>query len=176
MWSFNKDLTLLYESKDPPTFSSSRWRRGYNPDLVFISNNRWQVFQRNVLDHISRSQHRPVEVNTRPIVKPIAFDYLHRFNFKKAYWASFTEEMEIRTNTLAPTPENYAWIWHIWTAAQNNIPRGCRINYIPRLSPETRESYDEYARLCNEDPFNGMTIQLGEALMNEISGEKEVVE
>nr|XP_027224472.1 uncharacterized protein LOC113816619 [Penaeus vannamei] len=62
MWAINNDLTLLYESKDPPTFSSARWKRGYNPDLVLISNNRRQVFQRNVLDHIPRSQHRHVEV------------------------------------------------------------------------------------------------------------------
>nr|XP_027237031.1 uncharacterized protein LOC113828294 [Penaeus vannamei] len=55
-----------YNNQNGENAIIARLRRGYNPDLIFISNRR-QVFQRNVLDHIPRSQHRPVEANTQPI-------------------------------------------------------------------------------------------------------------
>ena len=35
-WALANNLTLLYNAKDKPSFNSARWKKGYNPDLVFV--------------------------------------------------------------------------------------------------------------------------------------------
>ena len=36
-WALANDLTLIHSAKGKPSFQSARWRREYNPDLVFVS-------------------------------------------------------------------------------------------------------------------------------------------
>ncbi|KAL1446411.1 hypothetical protein WDU94_005435 [Cyamophila willieti] len=38
-WSEQNNTYLLFDVKDLPTFHSAAWRRGYNPDLCFLSTN-----------------------------------------------------------------------------------------------------------------------------------------
>ena len=45
-WSDQHNITLLHDAKDKPSFSSARWKRGYNPDLVFVSSRHLQNFQK----------------------------------------------------------------------------------------------------------------------------------
>ncbi|ROT79848.1 putative growth/differentiation factor 11 [Penaeus vannamei] len=60
LWALNQDLTLLHDAKRKPSFLSARWRRGYNPDLAFVTSRHSNNFEKSVLDPVPRSQHRPI--------------------------------------------------------------------------------------------------------------------
>lgn len=69
--ALNTNLELLYDSKDPPTIFSVRWRRGYNPDLAFVTSASSNIFTRLVLQTVLKSQHHPVQLESQPVIRPI---------------------------------------------------------------------------------------------------------
>ncbi|GFR71272.1 RNA-directed DNA polymerase from mobile element jockey-like, partial [Elysia marginata] len=93
-WAASNDLTIRYSSKDKHTFSSARWKRGYNPDLAFVSSQHVSSFERTVGDPIPKSQHRPTALQTKPVVKALESNSIPRFNFRKAKWEEFTQDLD----------------------------------------------------------------------------------
>ena len=173
LWASANDLTLLYDPKSKPTFLSGRWRKGYNPDLVFISSARSSLFKRTVMDHIPKSQHRPILVESQPALTPMTTKHQPRFNLRKANWQEFTNEIENSITNKPHTVNDYNIFTKIlWKAAKRHIPRGCRKNYIAGLTNQTSTMYEEYSRLYNEDPFNQDTIDLGNIILNHLNEEK----
>ena len=56
--------------------------------------------------------------------------------------------------------------------ARKNIPRGCRRNCVPGLTPESIELIEEYREKYEDDPFVDNTITLGEELVSAIPEER----
>ncbi len=83
-WAATKDLRLLHDAKDPTSFQSTRWRRGYNPDVVFISSRHYRNIDKFVGNPIPKTQHRPILIDIRPIIRPQRPQQRPRFNFRKA--------------------------------------------------------------------------------------------
>ena len=95
-WSTNANLTLLYNPKDKGTFRSARWNKEYTPDLVFVSkNNNGNPLPatREILKAFPHSQHRPIKIKTGIQIPMLNTIPKPRWNFKKADWKSYAEEI-----------------------------------------------------------------------------------
>ncbi len=90
--------------KLPCSFNSGRWRNGYNPYLIYVSSNLAPMSTKLVLDHIPKSQHRPIRLQLHAVVQPKWTQLRRGFNFKKADWQGF------------PTPEAYErFVKRVWS-------------------------------------------------------------
>ncbi len=172
-WATVKDLRLLHDAKDPNSFQSARWRRGYNPDLAFITSRHYLNIEKTMGNPVPKTQHRPILIEIRPTLRPQKSQQIPRFNFRKANWDGYTSDIESAIHTIHPISEEYENFQKlVWKAAKNNIPRGCRKTYIPGLTEANKQQYEEYIQAFNEDPFAINTLELGENLLSSISNEQ----
>ena len=88
----------------------------------------------------------------------------------KADWEGFAKFVDIGITNMVPTPDNYGYFVDlIKEASRQNIPRGCRTNYICGLTDEAKELYEDYKMQFENDPFNSETIETGNILSDEIA-------
>ena len=57
----------------------------------------------------------------------------------------------------------------VHATARKHIPRGCRKNYVPGLTTDLAEQYNEYIQLYEQDPFSADTITAGDELAQALS-------
>ncbi|XP_076065308.1 uncharacterized protein LOC143039315 [Oratosquilla oratoria] len=82
--------------------------------------------------------------------------------------------LEDALTNIIPAPKHYGeFQTQVWRVAKTNIPRGCRKNYIPGLSEQSKDQYNEYIQAYNEDPFSESTTELGDSLLASISEERK---
>lgn len=77
------------DTEDLTSFQSAHWRRGYNPDLAFISSRYYLSIDKSVGNHFPRAQHRPIISDIKPVIRLQAIQHKPRFNFRKANWGGF---------------------------------------------------------------------------------------
>ena len=106
-WAASNDYTILHDPKDKPTFMSALWKKGYNPDLAFMSTQYLSSFERTVEDLIPKSQYRPVTLSTKAAVKAMESNQTPRFNFRKAKWENFTKDLDNKIASIEVDPKNY---------------------------------------------------------------------
>lgn len=96
---------LLHDPKLPSSFQS--WRRGYNPDNIFVLEKISNMCQKSVLKHIPKSQHRPIMIQVTAAMKPLEIPFRKRYNFNKANWCDFKILLDKEITGIKPEPENY---------------------------------------------------------------------
>ena len=167
------NLHLIYDSKLPPSFNSGRWRRGYNPDLILVSSNLAPMSTKLVLDPIPKSQHRPVGLLLQAVVQPKITPMRRRFNFKKADWKGFPDDLDKSIRDLEPIPEMYEqFVDKARASSRRHIPRGCHTVHIPGLSQDSAAIYASDKEKFEADPFSAETIAAGEELSTAISADR----
>ena len=57
--------------------------------------------------------------------------------------------------------------------SKKHIPRGCRSNYIPRLTDEFKSLYEAYKKQYSIDPFGETIIDTGNTLIDKMKDEKK---
>ena len=103
--------------------------------------------------------------------------FRRRFNLKKANWEQYCRQyayqLDAAVENIPATAECYdQFVNALRKVARKNIPRGCRRNYVPGLTPESIQLIEEYREKYEEDPFADSTITLGDELMSVISDER----
>ena len=147
-WANDNDFHLHFNPKERGTFFSKRWRQEYNPDLAFVSkNNNFEpiLTKREVLNDFPHSQHRHVLITSGFCLPNFQSLPLPRWNFQKAIWPQYAEDIEFICQPIPPKQKNFLqFIKLMLKSAKKNIPRGLRKKYIldgPRqqyeLSPDT---------------------------------------
>ena len=96
-----------------------------------------------------------------------------RFNLKKANWEQYAYQLDAAVENIPATAECYdQFVNALRKVARKNIPRGCRRNYVPGLTPESIQLIEEYPEKYEDDPSADSTITLGDELMSAISEER----
>jgi len=108
-------MQLVHDSKLPS--SSKRWKKGYNPDNIFVSENIEQLCTKRTGQPIPQTQHTPIICEIDTAIQGIEVPFRRRYNFKKAKWETFTNELE---------PNHF--IKKVKIVSRKHIPQGCRQN------------------------------------------------
>lgn len=169
-WAEVSNLSLLHDPKLPCSFTSKIWKRGYNPDNCYVSCSIQDCCIKRVYEAIPKTQHKPIGVQVYSAVKTTTIPFRRRFNFKRANWTRFADDLDLAISNLSPTTENYdIFVEIVKKTSRRQIPRGCRQQFIPGLSDESKTILDKYEKLYKDDPFNEETIACGTALMATLS-------
>ena len=83
-WAGDQSLRLIHDPKLPSSFKSGRWRRGYNPDIIFATNRIAGCCNTIMMKPAPRSQHRPIGVQANAVITVQTVPFRLRFNLKKA--------------------------------------------------------------------------------------------
>lgn len=169
-WAETHDFQLIHDPKLPSSFNSGRWKRGYNPDNIFVSSRLAAMCSKHMGEPIPKTQHRPIICIASAILEPEQVPFKRRFNFKKAEWNRFKENLDAEVREITPQPENYeSFIELVRKISRKCIPRGCRTQYIAGLTKDTKPLLNRYQKLFEKDPFAEDTVEAGEDLMRSIA-------
>ena len=95
-WACNNSFELIFDAKEKKSFLSRVHNSETNPDLCFVSSSlsRNGGIKRFVLDKFPRSQHRPIIIKAGLSIHLINTYSKPRWNFSKANWNNFSDEMD----------------------------------------------------------------------------------
>uniref|UniRef100_A0A6P7FWY6 Uncharacterized protein LOC114331686 n=1 Tax=Diabrotica virgifera virgifera TaxID=50390 RepID=A0A6P7FWY6_DIAVI len=120
---------------------------------------------RKVYKPIPKTQHRPVGISVYSAIKAPKIPFKRRFNFKKANWEKYTDELETQVKNIVPIPKNYdAFIKLVKRTSCKHIPRGCQQHYISGLNDEAKDIMTKYTEEYSKEPFSEVTAEIGERL------------
>ena len=123
-WADSCDLTLIHDDILPKSFNSARWKKGFNPDLeasrTCVRSQSWTL---------SRT---PSHGTTN-------YTFQATFNCMKADWNGYSAELDKFIENVEPIPANYkCFVESVCMASRRHIPRGCRTEYVPGLTDESK--------------------------------------
>lgn len=133
-WSESRNLFLVFDAKDRKTFFSARWRRGYNPDICFVSKDRSDrplPVTRKVLEDFPRGQHRPILLQTGTKIFFAKSKQKPRWNFTKADWIRFALQVDAAIRFVPCKLKNYTRFLGVIKQRKNAYPEVFGKNIFP---------------------------------------------
>ena len=126
--------SLIHDPKLPKTCNSARWKKGYNPDLIFASGSIANMCKKSIMDHIPHTQQRPICVSAHPVIVPQTKPFIRRFNVMKPGWNGYSAELDKLIEDVEPIPANYTcFVESVPVASRRHMPGGCRTEYVPSI-------------------------------------------
>ena len=117
------------------TINSARWKRGYNSDLIFVSESIANMCRKSVMKSIPHTQHHLICAHANLVVLAHPTPFRRHFNRRKADWDGHSTELDKLIEDVEPIPENYGgFVAKVRMATIRYIPRGCRTNHILAMS------------------------------------------
>ena len=133
-WADSNSLSLIHNAKLPKSFNSAIWKKGYNPDLMFVSSNILDMCGKSVLHPIPRTQHSPICVTGNPIIVPQPTTSRRRFS----------TEFDAAIEEVNSIPENYGgfidyYVWCPEDISQEDVDQTTYL--VSRWSPRVSMSH-----------------------------------
>jgi len=159
IWAQGEDMVLIHDNKLLPFFNSGRWKKGYNSDLIFVSESFSQLCTNKLRNSIPNTQHRPIIYQIEDVVRPNTAPFQRRYIFMKAQWSLFSEALDSSIENLEPLPEHYeSFVEKVKHMSWKHIPRRCRSHHMLGLSSEIIDNYNSYIDMfennCEMATFN----------------------
>ena len=117
--------------------------------------------EKSILDPIPHTQHRPICVTVKPVIVPQPTPFRRRFNLRKTDWLGYSTQVDQNIDEIDATPECYEkFDGIIRITSRKHIPRGCRTNYIPGLTNESKTLYEAYQKQYRCNPLHSIAKSL----------------
>ena len=165
-WMVERNLILINNPEDPPTFYSRRWKSQSTPDIAIATEDIERDTIRNVTNQLGGSDHKPVLIIISKTSAPPVTKMPASWNYKKADWAKFTTQIEDGTRkfnkSLSVRQATKQLTDLIIKAAYTSIPRGRRASYTPFWTKELQQLHENVSNARNEmemEPSDANKIQ-----------------
>ena len=123
-------------------------------DLIFASIIIGNMCEKSIIDPIPHTQHRPICVTVKPLIVPQPTLFRRRFNMRKDDWLDYSTQVDQNIDEVDATPECYEkFVIIVRMTSRKHIPRGCRTNYIPGLTDESKTLYEAYREQYRCNPL-----------------------
>ena len=91
----------------------------------------------------------------------------------KADWNGYSAGLHKLIEDVEPIPAIYkSFVESVRVASRGHIPRGCRTEYVPGLTDESKSLYEAYNCKYSSSPFDDGTIESGNTLIDKMTEEK----
>ena len=97
-WQDDKNLTLINQPYDTPTFYSRCWHPTSTPDIALCTEDLHSITMREVGNQLGGSDHRPAYLTLE--ARTVQASTLPRWNYKKANWSLYRHRTSILTNSI----------------------------------------------------------------------------
>lgn len=65
------------------------------------------MYPKKIYNSVPKTQHRPIGTSVYRALKAPKIPFKRKFNFKKAKWVDYTNELDTKIDYILPTPEHY---------------------------------------------------------------------
>ena len=106
---------MIHNAKLSKSFNSARWKRGYNTDLIFVSESIANMCGKSVMEPMPHTQHCPIFARANPVVVAHPTPLRRHFKLRKADWDGYSTEPD-KLKTLNPSQETMLgwWTRYVW--------------------------------------------------------------
>lgn len=108
---------------------------------------------------VPNTQHRSIQCKVKSVIRTHTITFKRRYNFKKANWKTFSEDLDEKVKNIAPVSTNYdLFIDTVKETSRRHIPRK---QHISKITPEISKKLDKNTAKYENDPFGTTTIEEG---------------